>query len=119
MADLARVLNLIRRYSPPRANVGLLSVEIFLHVAAHPEGLDYADLAYLCEASLGPISRASKVLTVFWDKKTGTVHRPAIHLLQRRKRRTDSGRTAFKIHLTTSGRALMEKAAAPQTHPGV
>jgi hypothetical protein len=119
MADLARVLNLIRRFSPPRANVGLLSVEIFLHCAQHPEGLDYASLVNLCEASHGPISRAAKALTVVWDKKTGTVQRPSIHLLQRRKRRTDSGRTAYWLFLTTSGRALMEEAAAPQDIPGV
>jgi hypothetical protein len=119
MADLARVLRLLRKHTPPRSNIGLLSVEVLLHVAAHPEGLDYADLAYLCESSHGPISRASKVLTVFWDKSTCTVQRPAIHLLQRRKRRTDSGRTAYRLFLTASGRALMEEAKALQTPSGV
>ena len=94
-------------------------MEILLHCAQHPEGLGYEELAFLCQTSHGPLSRASKVLTVFWDKKTGTVQRPAIHLLQRRKRRTDSGRTAYKIHLTSTGRALMAEAAAPQVHPGV
>ena len=121
MADLnaATLLRKLRQHSPPRATIGLLSVEILLHVAQYPEGLEYASLANLCEASHGPISRASKALTVFWDKRTGTVHRPAIHLLQRRKRRTDSGRTAYRLFLTTSGRALMAEAAAPRVTPGV
>ena len=121
MADLnaATLLRKLRQHTPPRATIGLLSVEIFLHCAQNPGGLGYEELAFLCQTSNGPISRAVQVTTVFWDKKTCTVHRPAIHLLQRRKRRTDSGRTAYKIHLTSTGRALMAAAAAPQVAPGV
>ena len=108
--QLAAVLNLVRMNTPDRANVGLLSLEIFLLVAANPAGLTYADIQHLTGAAHGPVSRAVMGLTVYFDKRRGVVKRPCIHLLQRRKR---PGQKGYRVYLTSAGKALLAQAGLP------
>ena len=108
--QLAQVLTLVRMNTPDRANVGLLSMEAFLLVAAHPEGLTYEDLQRLTGAAHGPVSRAVLVLTVYFHKRRGVVKRPCIHLLQRRKR---PGQKGYRVYLTSAGKALLAQAGLP------
>ena len=110
--DCSRLLSMLRLNTGPRSNIGLVSVEILLLLADH-ERLSTADLIALTGATDGQISRGARLFAVWWDKKAGTVKRPELYLLQRRRK----GR-AYWFRLTSKGRALLRQAGVLNPCPG-
>jgi hypothetical protein len=108
-ADCSTFLSMLRMNTSPRTNVGLVSVEIILLLAAHGP-LSSADLIAMTGASDGQISRAARQFLVWWDKKTQIVMKPELYLLQRRRK----GR-AYYFQLTCTGRAMLEAAGVLQS----
>lgn len=103
---------MLRKNTNPRTNIGLVSVEVMLLLAAHGR-LSTADLIEMTGASDGQISRGARQFLVWWDKKTKTVRKPELYLLQRRR----VGK-AYYFRLTSQGRAMLE-AAGVLTAAGV
>jgi hypothetical protein len=103
-ADCSTFLSMLRMNTNPRTNIGLVSVEIILLLAAHGP-LSSADLIAMTGASDGQISRGARQFLVWWDKKTQTVRKPELYLMQRRRK----GR-GFRFQLTSTGRAMLEAA---------
>ena len=95
---------MLRLNTGPRSNIGLVSVEIYLLLSEH-ERLSTADLIALTGATDGQISRGARLFAVWFDKKTGTVKRPELYLLQRRRKGKQ-----YWFHLTSKGRALLRQA---------
>jgi len=104
---------MLRMNTNPRTNIGLVSVEIILLLAAHGR-LSSADLIEMTGASDGQISRGARQFLVWWDKKTQTVMKPELYLLQRRRK----GR-AYYFQLTSQGRAMLRQAGVLQSAAGV
>lgn len=111
-AHCSTFLSMLRMNTSPRTNIGLVSVEIILLLAAHGR-LSTAELIRLTQASDGQVSRAARQFLVWWDKKTQTVKKPELYLVQRRR----VGR-AYHFQLTSQGRAMLS-AAGVLTTPGV
>lgn len=82
--------------------LGLLSVEVFLHVAEQPQTIE--QLVRLTQAQNAHVNRAVLKLTPWYDRKAGMVRLPELHLLQRRRRPQARG---YRIHLTRRGRELL------------
>ena len=102
--DCARLLSMLRLNTGPRSNIGLVSLEIFLLLAAN-EQLSTADLIALTGATDGQVSRGARLFAVWWDKKAGVVRKPELYLIQRRRRGKQ-----YWVHLTSKGRALLRQA---------
>ena len=81
--------------------MGLLAVEVLLHVAEKPR--TYAELEHLTGASNGRISEAVNRFSVQLDKKTGQVFGPTLHLLTKQKRPEGRG---YEVHVTQQGAEL-------------
>ena len=101
MSELISVLRRIRREASPQT-VGLLAVEVLLHVSERPQTIE--ELAAATGAQNAHVCRAVLGLTPHWNKGSGEVVRPFMHLLQRRKRPNARG---YRVHLTTKGRELL------------
>jgi hypothetical protein len=112
-ANCSAFLCTLRVNTGPRTNIGLVSVEIILLLAAHGR-LSTAELIEMTGASDGQISRGARQFLVWWDKKTQTVRKPELYLLQRRRK----GR-AYCFQLTSQGRAMLRQAGVLLTAPGV
>lgn len=95
---------LIRAFRSSQGPANLLALECFLLCAEKPRTI--AELEQLTGCPNGRINVALRTLTPYWDAKAGVVVRPAMHLLQRR--RVINGR-GHRYHLTTKGRALVNK----------
>ena len=81
--------------------VGLLAVEVLLHVAEKPR--TYAELEHLTGASNGRISDAVNRFSVQLDKETGQVFGPTLHLLTKQRRPEGRG---YEVHVTKQGAEL-------------
>ena len=103
-ANCSAFLCTLRINTGPRTNIGLVSVEIILLLAAHGR-LSTADLIEMTGASEGQISRGARQFLVWWDKRTQTVRKPELYLLQRRRK----GR-AYYFQLTSEGRKMLRQA---------
>jgi len=103
-ADCSAFLSMLRKYTNPRTNIGLVSVEIILLLAAHGR-LSSADLIAMTGASDGQISRGARQFLVWWDKRAQKVHKPELYLMQRRRK----GK-AYYFQLTSQGRAMLKAA---------
>lgn len=97
MTDLLRAL----RTGHGKA-VGLLTVEVLLHVAEKPRTIE--ELVAATGAENGTVCRAVLGLTPHWNRGSGQVVQPFMHLLQRRKR---PGARGYRVHLTSKGRELL------------
>ena len=86
--------------------VGLLAVEVLLHVAEKPR--TYAELEHLTGASNGRISDVVNRFSVQLDKQTGQVVGPTLHLLTKQRRPEGRG---FEVHMTQQGVKLCTSAA--------
>ena len=100
----SRLLSMLRLNTGPRSNIGLVSVEILLLLADH-ERLSTADLINETGATDGQVSRGARLFLVWFDKKTGTVKKPELYLIQRRRKGKQ-----YWFHLTCKGRALLRQA---------
>jgi hypothetical protein len=103
-AHCSTFLSMLRKNTNPRTNIGLVSVEIMLLLAAHGR-LSSADLIEMTGASDGQISRGARQFLVWWDKKAQTVRKPELYLLQRRR----VGK-AYYFRLTSQGRDMLRQA---------
>ena len=81
----------------------LLALECFLLCADKPRTM--AELEELTGCANGPVNKAVRTLTPWFDAKTGVVVRPRLHLIQRR--RIICGR-GHRMHVTAAGRKLLE-----------
>lgn len=106
-AHCSAFLCTLRVNTGPRTNIGLVSVEIILLLAAHGR-LSSAELIEMTGASDGQISRGARQFLVWWDKKTQTVRKPELYLVQRRR----VGK-AYYFRLTSQGRAMLHAAGVP------
>jgi hypothetical protein len=112
-AHCSTFLSMLRMNTNPRTNIGLVSVEIILLLAAHGR-LSTAELIRLTKASDGQISRAARQFLVWWDKKTQAVREPELCLLQRKR----EGK-AYYFQLTDQGRDMLQKAGILLSSAGV
>ncbi|NBO42965.1 MAG: hypothetical protein EBU92_15925, partial [Betaproteobacteria bacterium] len=64
------------------------------------------ELLELTNARHGAVTRAVRSMAVWFERSTGTVHKPAVPLLQRRK---TPGRQGFRIWLNCNGRKLLRQ----------
>ena len=103
LKQTAALLQCLRTNAGDRP-VGLLAVEVFVHVAEEPRRMD--ELLELTGARHGAVTRAVRSMTVWFERSTGTVHKPAVQLLQRRK---TPGRQGFRIWLNCNGRKLLRQ----------
>jgi len=103
-AHCSAFLCTLRINTGPRTNIGLVSVEIILLLAAHGR-LSTAQLMTYTKASDGQISRGARQFLVWWDKKTRTVKKPELYLVQRRR----VGR-AYYFQLTSQCREMLSAA---------
>ena len=90
--------------------LGLLSVEVLLHVAEEPRTIE--QLVQLTKARNAHVNRAVLKLTPWYDKQAGQVRIPELHLLQRRRRAQARG---YRIHLTCKGRELLARVGFPHS----
>lgn len=84
--------------------LGLLSVECFLHIAEQPRTIE--QLVQLTQARNAHVNRAVLKLTPWYDRQAGVVRLPELHLLQRRRRPQARG---YRVHLTCKGRELLAR----------
>ena len=99
--QMTELLQALRQGHGQRA-VGLLTVEVLLHVAEKPQTIE--ELAAATGAQNAHVCRAVLGLTPHWNKAKGEVSVPFMHLLQRRKR---PGAQGYRVHLTAKGRELL------------
>ena len=99
--NFAAVVQAFRRGSPGGQFSGL-AFECLLLCAERPRTIAELEAATGCIN--GRVNRAVRGLTPWWDAKTDTVVRPAMHLLQRR--RVINGR-GHRYHVTSRGRELL------------
>ena len=110
--DCARLLSMLRLNTGPRSNIGLVSLEILLHLSEN-EQLSTADLLALTGATDGQVSRGARLFAVWWDKKAGVVRKPEMYLIQRRRKGKQ-----YWFRLTAKGRALLRQAGVLNPCPG-
>jgi len=99
--DLARLLTTVRMND---AQIGLLAVEVLLHVSTGPK--TRAELQALTDSAAGPISRAIRTFVPWHQASTGLVVEPKLPLLKRTKR---PGRKAPTISLSRMGCQLLRE----------
>lgn len=97
----AHLLQILRK-ATPSGQLGLLSVEVLLHIAGGP--LTIEELVQRTTAQNAHVNRAVLKLTPWFDQRNGEVRIPAVHLLQRRRRPQARG---YRIHLTRKGREFL------------
>lgn len=102
---------LLRAFRNAQGPTSTVALECFLLCAEQPRTI--AELEAATGLNNGAINRALRTLTPYYDAKTETVVRPAMHLLQRRRQLVGRG---HRYHLTSKGRALL-KAQDPVTDP--
>jgi hypothetical protein len=100
--DFPAVTSLIQAFRSTQGPSNLLALECFLLCAEKPRTI--AELVALTGCANGPVNRAVRTLTPYWDAKTEKVVRPEQHLLQRRRVWAGKG---HRYHLTSKGRALL------------
>ena len=100
---------LLRAFRSSQGPANLLALECFLLCAEKPRTI--AELEALTGCPNGRINVALRTLTPYYDAKTETVVRPAMHLLQRRRRLTGRG---HRYHLTSKGKALLNGASSAE-----
>ena len=98
MTELLQVLRINAGQTP----VGLLSVELLLHVSQGPKRM--AELELLTGCKSGSLTRAVRSMCVWFEPCTGKVHVPPLLLLQRRK---CTNQTGYRIWLNCNGRKLL------------
>ncbi len=89
---------------------GHQAFECLLLCAEKPRTI--AELESLTGCPNGRINTALRGLTPWWDAKTETVIRPAMHLLQRRRVINGKG---HRYHLTSQGKALLNPASSAES----
>ena len=108
MKNFAAVVQAFRRGSPGGQFSGL-AFECLLLCSEKPRTI--AELESLTGCPNGRINTALRGLTPWWDAKTETVIRPAMHLLQRRRVINGKG---HRYHLTSRGKALLNGASSAE-----
>lgn len=93
---------LLRAFRSAHGPTSTVALECFLLCAEKPRTI--AELEAATGLNNGAINRALRTLTPYYDAKTDTVVRPAMHLLQRR--RVINGR-GHRYHVTSRGRELL------------
>lgn len=100
--DFPGVTALIQAFRSTQGPSNLLALECFLLCAQKPRTI--AELAELTGCANGPVNRAVRTLTPYWDSNAKKIVRPAQHLLQRRRIITGKG---HRYYLTARGRRLL------------
>ena len=100
--DFPAVTALIQAFRSNQGPSNLLALECFLLCAEKPRTI--AELVEATGCANGPVNRAVRTLTPYWDSKAEKVIRPEQHLLQRRRIITGRG---HRYHVTSKGRALL------------
>ena len=93
---------LLRAFREAGIKKSLLALEVVLLGAERPRTM--AELEALTGVKNSRLSIAVRTLTPWWDARAEVVRRPALHLLQRRRRFDGQG---HRIHLTSRGRKLL------------
>ncbi len=95
---------LLKAFRSNKGRSSLLALECFLLIAEKPRTI--AELESLTGCANGPINKAIRSMTPWFNPETGEVVRPKLHLIQRR--RVICGR-GHRMHITAAGRKLLEK----------
>ena len=94
---------LLKAFRSNKGRSSLLALECFLLCAEKPRTL--TELETLTGCANGPINKAIRSMTPWFNPETGEVVRPKLHLIQRR--RIFSGR-GHRMHVTAAGRKLLD-----------
>lgn len=103
--EVAQLLRQLRN-GYGQKTLGLLAVEVLLHVADQPQTIE--QLTERTGASNGSVCRAVLSMTPWYDRRRERVVCPELHLLQRRKRPQAQG---YRVHLTAKGREILAPVA--------
>lgn len=103
--EMSQVLRQLRN-GYGQKTLGLLAVEVLLHVAEQPQTIE--QLAELTGANNGTVCRAVLSMTPWYDRRRERVVCPELHLLQRRRRPQAQG---YRVHLTARGREILAPVA--------
>lgn len=103
--EVAQLLRQLRN-GYGQKTLGLLAVEVLLHVAEQPQTIE--QLVELTGANNGTVNRAVLSLTPWYDRRCQRVVCPELHLLQRRKRPQAKG---YRVHLTAKAREILAPVA--------
>lgn len=99
----SELMPLLKAFRSTKGSANLLALECFLLIAEKPRTM--AELEALTGCANGPINRAVRTLTPWFNPETGEVVRPRLHLIQRR--RIICGR-GHRMHITAAGRKLLD-----------
>ena len=94
---------LLKAFRSTKGRSSLLAIECFLLIAEKPRTM--AELETLTGCTNGPINKAIRMMTPWFDPKIGAVVRPKLHLIQRRKIACGRG---HRLYLTSRGRKLLD-----------
>ena len=94
---------LLKAFRSNKGRSSLLALECFLLIAEKPRTM--AELESLTGCTNGPINKAVRSMTPWFNPETGEVVRPRLHLIQRR--RIFCGR-GHRLYVTAAGRKLLE-----------
>jgi len=94
---------LLKAFRSNKGRSSLLALECFLLCAEKPRTI--TELESLTGCANGPINKAVRSMTPWFNPETGEVVRPKLHLIQRR--RVICGR-GHRMHVTAAGRKLLE-----------
>ncbi len=95
---------LLKAFRSNKGRSSLLALECFLLIAEKPRTM--AELESLTGCANGPINKAVRSMTPWFNPETGEVVRPKLHLIQRR--RVICGR-GHRMHVTAAGRKLLDE----------
>ena len=93
---------LLKAFTKDRGG-SMLALHCFLLIADKPRTI--TELCALTGCANGPVNRAVRSMTPWFNPETGEVVRPRLHLIQRR--RIICGR-GHRMHLTAAGRKLLK-----------
>jgi hypothetical protein len=99
--EVAQLLRQLRN-GHGQKTLGLLAVEVLLHVAERPQTIE--ELVVATGVQNAHVNRAVLSLTPWYDRRRERVVCPELHLLQRRKRPQAKG---YRVHLTARGREIL------------
>lgn len=99
--EMSRLLRQLRN-GRGQKTLGLLAVEVLLHVAERPQTIE--ELVVATGAQNAHVNRAVLSMTPWYDRRHERVVCPELHLLQRRRRPQSKG---YRVHLTTRGREIL------------
>jgi len=110
--EMSRLLRQLRN-GYGQKTLGLLAVEVLLHVAERPRTIE--ELTVATGAQNGTVNRAVLSMTPWYDRRRERVVCPDLHLLQRRRRPQSKG---YRVHLTARGREILAPVVVDFQAPG-